>query len=192
VAVAVALEWGEPSEGERELLRAGVFEPLVGEASFTVSGPDGGFALSGVPAGRIAVVARGLPGSRLLLPARVEPVEVRPGETTELPDIVLREPDDEEVVAGVVLAPDGMPVPGASVLLADESGSRRLPGGTLTSAAGRFELLVPRGTTLRLSARAAGFGGVEVAGVRGGDRNVVLRFERVPELPPAGDPTRAR
>ncbi|HEX6882078.1 MAG TPA: carboxypeptidase-like regulatory domain-containing protein [Planctomycetota bacterium] len=182
-------EWGGPLEGVgvglgpelaalpgwSEELRplAAVFPLLVDIAPdlappIVRSAPDGSYELGGLPPGRFMVVAAAPPdAARLLVPARVEGVTVEAGQTSTVPDLVLRAARPEESVAGRVLAPDGSPLAGAGVVLV-HAGARYAGGGTTSDAHGRFALLVPAGLEVELHAHDPQ--GRHGAAVRGGVR----------------------
>jgi hypothetical protein len=71
-----------------------------------------------------------------------------------LPDFVLPESVDLAVIEGAVLDADGRPMEGASMQLLRPAGEYRTPvgGPRVTSAAGRFHIAAPRGSTYLLSA----------------------------------------
>ena len=108
-----------------ELLAAPSGRPLAE----TVTGGDGTFDMPGLPHGALLVVATNAAGTQ----RRVQPVTLKPGETTH---VELRMAAGRNL-AGVVVNRDGDPVPGASVRwYAGASGA----GDAEAGADGRFTL----------------------------------------------------
>jgi hypothetical protein len=141
----------------------------------------GRYVLSGVPCGRVMVVALAAPPSGAdgvpLLPDREQGLEVRAGEETSVRALVLGPSRPEERVEGTVRAPDGTPAGDVFVtLLVDGVPS---PGGSArTSAEGRFVLLAPEGAPFALRAEDAlgRWAPLQLDEVRGGDPARELRF----------------
>ena len=177
---AVTLALGERGGLVREMARLWpLFEDLgvPGVVPVVRCGADGRFLLEGVPVGRFDVFAAPFGGA--LLPDR-EPVEVRAGATTEVRDLVLRPAAADELVHGRVLAPDGTPVAGVWIALAQADGMEIYEGRTSTAADGSFALPAMRDTVFRVLAVDPGgrWPQAEVPDVRAGGPEVVVPFKQ--------------
>jgi protocatechuate 3,4-dioxygenase beta subunit len=147
-----------------------------------VTGPDGRYRLSGLPAGRITVAAfrAGRPGWG----PRDTPDQksVQLGETEEkVVDLVVGPPG--MAIQGTVLSADGKPVPGATVVAALEMDGRAFRGNArdtraYTNLDGGFAIENLNKTPYTLWASHPEHADVESKGVMGGSKNVKLQFPR--------------
>lgn len=190
--VALSAELGESTPLEREMARLWpLIEPPGSEIPLLArSAADGAFTLAGAPTGRFALVAVWVGELDPLLPGRIEGLLVRPGETTPAPDLVLVAARPEELVRGLVRAPDGTPFDGAVITLSDEADQQRYSAFARSRADGRFGLPAPGETTFTLRARDPGGRWLPSTAVRGraGGPELELRFEAEVGTPPPRSP----
>lgn len=179
--VALALELDANDVVARAMARVWplVAPPTPGAMLLVRSGAQGEFTLEGAPLGRLALVAARFGGPDALLPARVEGLDVRTGETVRAPDLVLAPARAEELVRGRVLAPDGAPLAGIWIALGQAEGGDIYEGRTFTDADGRFALPALTDTVFRVLAMDAKgrWPQAEARDVRAGAPEVELRFE---------------
>jgi RNA polymerase sigma-70 factor (ECF subfamily) len=146
----------------------------VGDPS-AESTADGSYRIDGVPIGKCRVFAFS-PANQT---GHSDPIEVVHGLETPGVDIALSALPSDQLVRGVVLDPEGKPVPGATVnfeYLTSEDSS--IAGSFLTDAAGRFDEVVEPGTKVKLLAhdekdRWSDSEGVET---QPSEKDIVLRF----------------
>jgi len=142
-------------------------------AAHAVTDAEGRFRLGGLLAGDVRVEVEAEEG---LHRHETGWVEIRPGqESTGLTIVVPRTPADERI-EGVVLDPEGRPVPHCAV---QASYSTFLGGGSLgevTDDDGRFRFVVHADTDHELVARRKGWDPVIRQDVEPGDLGVELRF----------------
>lgn len=159
--------WG--SLEERQV--SGPFGPQL---VATLSAADGRFELDGAGVGPMRVWA-GAPGMRY---AVSPPVEVRAREVTDEIELRLEPVRRDDRIRGVVLAPDGSPVPGARLGVWEHAGG----GGTSYSIAvddsGHFQLTAKRGRVydLRAGDKTDRWAASIAKGVQPGTHDVELRF----------------
>lgn len=140
---------------------------------------DGSFTVDGVSCGFVRVWAR----HGGYLASFSPPVEVRAGQESYGLELVLEPLTAVNRIAGIVLDPDGAPVPAARL---EYRHSSRASGITISSAdeadaQGRFEFRVPQDTELWLTARdpAGRFGPGSAAGIRTDSGELIVRLTRV-------------
>ena len=111
----------------------------------------GRFRMDGVPEGDLAVFARG----EDTLFSFAAPIEVESGGTTRLPDLELEDPDPRQVVRGIVVDPQGAPLPNIRLELTTVGGSQVVDSAepVTTDAEGRFRQLIPMGDEFGLAFR---------------------------------------
>ncbi len=179
--VALSAELGELSPAEREMARLWpLVEPPPGVTLLTRSDAAGEFTLAGAPTGRFALVATLVGGPEARLPGRVEGVSVDPGAHVRAPDLVLLSAREQELLRGIVRAPDGTPLEGIWIGLSDDPGRQLYPARALSGADGRFALPALADTPLRVLASdpEGRWGQAETRGARAGGAELELRFER--------------
>ncbi len=165
----------EPARQELESQRLRPPDARVPEA-FTRA--DGGFDLEGAPTGFVRVWAH----AAGYMASFSAPVEVRAGQETYGIELVLEPLAAANRIAGIVLDPEGAPVPGARL---DYRHSSKKSGVTTagdheTDARGRFEFLVPADTELWLTAHdpEERYGPGSASGVKTGSGELVVRLTR--------------
>jgi protocatechuate 3,4-dioxygenase beta subunit len=142
----------------------------------TVTDDEGRFALSGLLAGDIRVDVDAEQG---LYRGKSGLVAVRQGEQTEGLEIVAPRTDDDEMIEGIVLDPNGDPVPYISIDAKFKSFFRsgNVTGRTLED--GTFRIVVMSSVEHDLTAKPRGsnnWNKIFLDDVEPGDHDVVLRF----------------
>lgn len=142
----------------------------------TRTDPDGRFRLAGVPAGLVRIWGR----KHGLMAGYTPPVEVRVGQESFGVELVLEPLRADNLVRGIVLAPDGTPIPRAELdyrhysasLHSTESGDRK------ADAHGRFEFELADDALLTLTASdpEGRWGKATVADVHTGELELELRL----------------
>jgi protocatechuate 3,4-dioxygenase beta subunit len=182
---------GDPIAGARVRTFGGLDAQLefVGMTS-AVSAKDGSFTLGGVPLGAHTILA-----NHPDFVSEVDPMSLMAGMRggSGGPPLFAEGQRDvqkdvellpAEVVAGVVLSPDGTPVAGATVAVNDDDGMSFVsivlgggPASATTDAEGRFVLkgLRPGGETT-ISATHRDYGASEEVRARAGDAGTILRL----------------
>ncbi|MEW6745190.1 MAG: sigma-70 family RNA polymerase sigma factor, partial [Planctomycetota bacterium] len=135
---------------------------------------DGSFTLEGIPEGFVRIWSR----TRDTKYSFTDPIEVRAGQETAGIRLTLEPLDPDDLIEGIVLAPDGSPLNRARVsyeyrgLLGSGSGSLQ------TGSNGRFRVLAPRRARYDLFAADGDgrFSGATATGVEPGTRDLVLRL----------------
>lgn len=182
VLVALSTELGSGASAQkREMARVWPWVEPLGFPNLdplTRTTPDGAFALEGMPEGTFDLVAVVFGERSALLPDRVEGVVIRAGELATVRDLVLRPAEARELVRGRVLAPDGTPLDGIWIALAQADGMEIYEGRTFTGADGRFALPAMPDTVYRVLARDAQerWPQAQVLDVRPGDAEVEVRL----------------
>lgn len=169
VVVGVAERGG--SGFDREDARRAPYRTFV--EPYTRSDALGHFTLSGVPIGQ-RVLSTEREGYLITFSGSIE---VRAGQESRGVELVLDPVPANEIVDGVVLAPDGTPLPRAH--LRWSLGGRFGSNGTdYADDHGRFSFVVLPGRTLDLDAQdnRARFAVARVRGVAGGTRGLELRL----------------
>lgn len=145
----------------------------------TTTERDGSFLMTGVTAGMVRVWASA-PGTLYAVSA---PVEVPEHGEAQVPDLTLMLAQRPDLLTGVVLDPEGEPVPHARLRYA----CRQRTGGSLISGAdvnraGRFELPAPAGAFFDLTASdpAERWVPVSLTGIEADGNDVELRFVETP------------
>ncbi len=138
------------------------------------SGAGGRFRVDGVTPGKVRAWASA-EGMRHAISA---PLEVLPHGETEEVRLVLEPIESADRIAGIVLAPDGTPVPGAGLGGLERSPSMARSIQLQTDADGRFEMTATSGHFYDLQALDPmnRWSEVSADGVRPGTADLVLRF----------------
>jgi hypothetical protein len=144
-----------------------------------VSGADGRFFLAGLPAGMVRVWAH----AEGRLASYTPPLEVRAGQESTGVELALAPLAPENRLHGIVLAPDGTPVPHAALEFrhAMDGGDSVRSGGTKAGADGRFEFRLPPDTATWVTASdpAGRYGPASAAELVNGAQEVVLTLREV-------------
>jgi len=145
------------------------------------SGPDGAFRIDTVPAGRCRLWAGG-GGWRYSYSAVMD---LAAGDERLGLELALEKLDDLDLIAGVVFAPDGEPVPNALVVLAPSSEGGRAAWPSNADEQGRFRLRLIRRAPHDLTAvdPAQEWFQVMLDGVAPGTLDVSLRFDEPVMVP---------
>ncbi len=147
--------------------------PSVGKPS-AVSAADGSYLIDGAPVGPCRVVAV----ARLHQAGHSEIVELRAGALTSGIDVDLPALSADRMVRGVVLDPDGQPVPGARIEYGYLLESSIEGGSFSTDEHGRFDEVVQPGTIVELVAhdKQGRWSDAPAARLQPSDKDIVLRF----------------
>ncbi len=134
----------------------------------------GEFTLSGVPAGYARLCA----GGDGWLASWSAPIEVRAGAESFGIELALERRDPREWIAGIVLDPEGDPVPHADLNYSYRSSGAKGGGSTSVDRDGRFEIDVRRRSEydLRASDDRNRWGDAVLEGVEPGTHDIVLRL----------------
>jgi hypothetical protein len=159
-----------PPHRERDLLRHGPFMTILE----TRTGPDGRFRMDCIPVGWFRIWA----GIEKKQHAFTEPVEVRAGQETFGIELVLEPLPGDSFIEGIVVGPDGEPVPRAGIRceyrIEGSSGSSSFSAGE----DGRFRHVLGEQCphTVEASDREGRFGPVRIDDVEPGTTGLVLRL----------------
>ncbi|MCC7015243.1 MAG: sigma-70 family RNA polymerase sigma factor [Planctomycetes bacterium] len=169
---AVGLDDFDGPESERvssSLRHASAFAPDA-----VRSAADGQFVVRGVPTGLRRLVAT----HDEFHETASAPFEVRAGMESRGVELRMGALDDSESISGVVLAPDGAPLPFASVRYTYSSWTGSGMGSSNTDARGRFRITPKRDAEFELCASdgSGKFGPVELRGVELGTHGLELRL----------------
>jgi len=147
-------------------------------APITTTGADGSFRLGEVPAGFSRVWCGG--GERRFAYSRL--LELEPGEVARGVELVLEDFAPQDLIEGVVLDPEGLPLPDARVQASYEVRAARGSGsGTMveeTDSEGRFRFALQHQVPhdLRITDRDMTLPLITLAAVAPGTRDLELRF----------------
>lgn len=174
----------EVSVGDASLSRGEVeqrrYEFYVEEPPRALSDVDGSFRLHGVGEGFWRVWASG----PTWLASASPPVEVRAGLESSGVEIALEPLSDAAQVRGVVLDPDGAPVPFARLAFTRRDAGTTMAGDRDADEQGRFEWLLRASARLELTASdpQGRYGPATASDLEPGDVDVELRLTRQREV----------
>jgi len=155
---------------ERYLKSHGAFHEID-----TFSGQaDGSYLREGIPVGYIRVWARG-EGTEFVWS---DPIEIREGVTTGPVDLVLPPSSDTDCISGIVLDPEGKPVPRAKVRLSFKKDSRSGRSSRSAEEDGTFRFDSEPGFTYNIEAndRQSKYSKTVVKGIAPGTTNIVVQL----------------
>ncbi|NOT30979.1 MAG: carboxypeptidase regulatory-like domain-containing protein [Planctomycetes bacterium] len=157
------------------LENARIHGPRGSELLSALSQADGRFEIHGVGVGPMRAWA-GAEGMRY---AVSPPVEVRARQTTDEVELQLEAIHADDRIRGIVLSPEGEPVPGARLGSMERSGGGMTTHSFAADAEGRFELVAKAGRVydLRASDPTERWSAIQVRSVQPGTHDLELRFE---------------
>jgi hypothetical protein len=151
------------------------FGPSTGPCPHATSSGSGAFRVDGVAAGAPVRVWVGHAGMRWAFSA---PIEIAPGEVKGGLEFSLEALAKEDVIEGIVLAPDGSPIPGAEIACMycsrNQSGSSRAYAGPDGQFQIRLIQVVPY--DLRVADVQSRWPAISALQVAPGTRDLELRF----------------
>lgn len=179
-------EAGDPALEDLRRTRAEGFGHVTsGGTLYGETDAEGRYTIEGVPPASVSVVCR----ARDRYVAYTPPIEVRLGEGTQAPDLVLEPVRDENTIRGVVLDELGEPLGGAMISAFENRGARNIDPQAMGGSArvdGSFELVVPLNQRFTLQADHPVRRGMFVLAhdVDSGSQGLTLRFpvERTIEI----------
>ncbi len=139
-----------------------------------ISGGDGRFEIAGVGLGPMRAWA-GSEGMRWAVSA---PIEVRARETSDEVELSLEPIRDDDRITGIVLTPEGSPVPEARLTGNERAGNSQSSFAVELGATGRFEIEAKPDHVYDLEANDAQgrWAPLQLQGVEPGTRDLELRF----------------
>lgn len=166
-----------PSEEESAKLEGPMFRE---EFLFTKTNGNGVYRMSGIEVGGVRVWA----GADGMYHSWSEPVEVLTGQESTGVDLVLEPMPEELFIAGIVLDPEGKPVPRTDVNLRFEIDGHNRGFGYQTDEEGRFRHVARKSVPHKVTAGKSSerFWPVTVEDVQPGTTDLVLRLTPRAEL----------